>query len=863
MREFSLPFSLLLLCIASFGVIAQPAVQWDKTIGGDYSDILRSVIQTRDGGYILGGSSESSISGNKTAPYKGRFDYWIVKVAPDGSKKWDRSLGGTNEETLYAVKEAADGSFFVAGQSFSTVNRDKTVPSKGLGDIWIVKLSASGQINWQKTIGTRANETMSTMEITPDGGLAIAGTTSPPDQYGTPTNRGWFLKLDSLAELQWSKDIFVDGKTPSLNTVTLTPDGGYLLGVGTGTLQDSGGTYYLVRLTSAGNVLWTREFKGTYNSSVLQSVIATPDGGYVLGGTTNAAAGFDKSEESIGFDYWIIKITSNGIKEWENTIQGSDNDHFAGMQLTKDGGYLIAGSSLSETGLDKTVANNGYSNIWLVKLSATGSIVWNDVIGSNNREYGDRASDIIATRDGGYLLAATSSSLTGGDKTETSRGQEDYWIVKLAPESAALPKMPIRINAGGPAFTTATGKLFTADQYYAGIERPSTVATGDILNTTNDVLYRSGRISPSFSYNIPIMSGEVNVTLHFAETYFGTPGKKGGAGSRQFHVNMEGSRKLTNYDIFVAAGGAMRAVQVTFPVTVTDGLLNIDFLTGAADMPRICAIEVMSAGLTLNPIADSYVQGGIYSYNNYGTANLQIKSLTNDPDVSRAAYLKFQLPATGVITSAKLRIYGHNHENSNGINLHAFGVNDDSWTESGINKTNAPAASTPSLGSVAVNGQYQNYEIDVTSYVKAQQQSGDGMVSLLLDDPSSRNIKLVFNSREMNRAPQLFIQASSSGARVSQEAVVSETPEKEPSAIYPNPVKDQLTVSLSAGHSGPISFELINVFGNGYKLTAPQSARPGESTALNIANLPVNTGIYLLKIESETFTELVRMVIEK
>ena len=196
-------------------------------------------------------------------------------------------------------------------------------------------------------------------------------------------------------------------------------------------------------------------------------------------------------------------------------------------------------------------------------------------------------------------------------------GYFDFWVIKLAPD-VIPPPSTIRINAGGPDFTTGTKKLFIADKYYAGIDRTSSIPSGEILNTTNDLLYRSGRSSPSFSYNIPIKNGKVDVTLHFAETYFGAPGKKGGAGSRQFHINMEGSRKLTNFDIFTAAGGAIRAYQTTFPVAVTDGVLNIDFLSGAADLPRVSAIEVVRYELYMKPVADSYVRDGTYSNVNFG-----------------------------------------------------------------------------------------------------------------------------------------------------------------------------------------------------------------------------------------------------
>jgi hypothetical protein len=152
----------------------------------------------------------------------------------------------------------------------------------------------------------------------------------------------------------------------------------------------------------------------------------------------------------------------------------------------------------------------------------------------------------------------------------------------------------VRINSGGAAFLASGNRQFGADQYFGGTDRTGSIASGDILNTTDDVLYRSERSSPAFNYAIPVTNGTMNVVLHFAETWWGAPGGGvGGTGKRMFHVDIEGSRKLTNYDIFVKAGGAMRAVQETFAVTVTDGTLNINFVAGTADMPKISAIEVV------------------------------------------------------------------------------------------------------------------------------------------------------------------------------------------------------------------------------------------------------------------------------
>jgi hypothetical protein len=172
------------------------------------------------------------------------------------------------------------------------------------------------------------------------------------------------------------------------------------------------------------------------------------------------------------------------------------------------------------------------------------------------------------------------------------------------------------INAGGNAFTTAGGKLFSADSYFAN-GTVSAEAAGDVLNTSDDYLYRTGRHGSVFSYGLPTGNGTYDVVLHFAETWWGykTPG---GAGSRRFNVDVEGQRKLTEYDIFAKAGGAMRAVRETFRVTVTDGVLNLLFSKGSADLASIKAIEVVPAAAPAARIAAGREQGqsGVTLYPN-------------------------------------------------------------------------------------------------------------------------------------------------------------------------------------------------------------------------------------------------------
>ncbi|PSR56768.1 hypothetical protein AHMF7605_26365 [Adhaeribacter arboris] len=148
----------------------------------------------------------------------------------------------------------------------------------------------------------------------------------------------------------------------------------------------------------------------------------------------------------------------------------------------------------------------------------------------------------------------------------------------------------IRINSGGGALSTSQGS-FIADMYFSGATSVSSTTTA-ITNTTDDGLYQENRRTSaaggSFQYVIPVNKGTYLVRLHFAEIYYKT------AGQRKFNVTAEGTSWLNNYDIYQAAGGALKAIVVTKNITVTDGTLDLNFVS-TVDKACVSAIEVLPA----------------------------------------------------------------------------------------------------------------------------------------------------------------------------------------------------------------------------------------------------------------------------
>jgi hypothetical protein len=243
------------------------------------------------------------------------------------------------------------------------------------------------------------------------------------------------MNMMSPPDIEWDNTIGGSGFDVLLS-VLQTSDGGYLLGGysdsganGDKTENSQGGNdYWVVKLDASGAVQWDNTIGGSGND-ILFSVLQTSDGGYLLGGRSTSPAGGDKTENSLGnFDYWVVKLDGSGGVQWDHTIGGSGDDLLFSVIQTSDGGYLLGGYSDSDANGDKTENSQGGSDYWVVKLDGSGAVQWDNTIGGSDV---DELYSVIQTSDGGYLLGGYSDSGANGDKTESSQGETDYWVVKL------------------------------------------------------------------------------------------------------------------------------------------------------------------------------------------------------------------------------------------------------------------------------------------------------------------------------------------------------------------------------------------------------------------------------------------------
>ncbi len=170
----------------------------------------------------------------------------------------------------------------------------------------------------------------------------------------------------------------------------------------------------------------------------MNSLQQTSDGGYILGGASGSAISGDKSEACWGiWDYWIIKTDASGIKQWDEDLGGTDwEDVFGSIIQTQDHGYLACGTSYSPISGDKTEANLGLEQSWIVKTDSSGIKEWDKTIFTEGH---DEATLALQASDGCYVIGVDDDGGIGGYKTDNNWGGRDYWFVKFCDTTMILP----------------------------------------------------------------------------------------------------------------------------------------------------------------------------------------------------------------------------------------------------------------------------------------------------------------------------------------------------------------------------------------------------------------------------------------
>ena len=344
-------------------------------------------------------------------------------------------LGGTKNESAQSVITTADGGYAILGFTQS-MDGDIVGKDNESYDYWLVKYNAQGVLEWMKTYGGSDDDRGSGLVQTADGGYAILGYSRSSDGDVTENAGGrdyWVLKVNASGAVVWQKSFGYIGADYGINITNTNDNGLLLIGVlnvsasgGAGNdraTQHAGGDYWAIKLDANGTKEW-RHYYGGNLAETANDVIETPDGGFIIVGTADSVD-VDITDNKGDYDIWVIKISSTGQLLWQKNFGGSEIDSGYSITSTVDGNYIIVGDTRSS---DKDVSsNNGGADIWVFKMSSEGNILWEKTIGGISFDVG-RA--VCKAQEGGFFVVGSSRSLDGD--ISQNQGQNDALVMKLS-----------------------------------------------------------------------------------------------------------------------------------------------------------------------------------------------------------------------------------------------------------------------------------------------------------------------------------------------------------------------------------------------------------------------------------------------
>ena len=265
----SLIFLMCLFVFAEKEVL--PILTWDRTYGGSGDDAATSLIQTTDGGY--------AVAGGTTSKGAGGADFWVIKLEVQGNEIWDRTYGGSGDDAALSLIQTTDGGYAVAGGTHS----------KGAGemDFWVIKLEVQGKEVWDRTYGGSGDDSALSLIQTTDGGYAVAGDTR---SKGARDLDFWVIKLDVQGKEIWDRTYGGSGNDGATSLIQTT-DGGYAVAGDTRSKGAGGVDFWVIKLDVQGKEVWDRTYGGSGDDGATSLIQTTDGGYAVAGYTHSKGAG--------------------------------------------------------------------------------------------------------------------------------------------------------------------------------------------------------------------------------------------------------------------------------------------------------------------------------------------------------------------------------------------------------------------------------------------------------------------------------------------------------------------------------------------------------------------------------------------
>ena len=377
--------TILVATLISAGLTAQ-IIKWERVYGASEYEYGRSIQQTIDGAYIVGGTSSS---------YSAATDMYLLRLNGNGSFRWHKVFGYGNDEWCMSVKQTADSGFILCGYTNSI--------GTGGYDVFLVKTDSLGNEMWHHTYGGPDWDFGTSVDTTSDGGYIITGSTY---SYGAGGEDVLLLKTDGNGNELWY-NVFGGFSDENGTEVHQTiDDGGYIISGRTKSFSLGNYDMWVIKTTPTGDTAWTHTYGSPYEDG-LNSVRQTIDSGYIVGGYTYMSHAHNESDM---YARKLNKLGATTVILYDSIATG--NSGVQSILQTYDSCYFTLGSC--------DYCGGGQWDFQFIKWNSGFAYLNGGSRGSSKDEL---AYQCQQTLDSGYVMV--------GNTTTWGNGKSDVFVVKL------------------------------------------------------------------------------------------------------------------------------------------------------------------------------------------------------------------------------------------------------------------------------------------------------------------------------------------------------------------------------------------------------------------------------------------------
>ncbi len=348
-------------------------ILWSKTFGGSDDDRGADIVATNDGGFaILGYVTSTDLNGTQNA---GSQDFLIRKITADGTLSWQKSFGFSGSDKGVSLIQTTDNGYLLTGvldvSASAGQGNSKSSQKHAGGDVWAVKLNSNGSFEWSKYFGGSFTDTPFGVVETADNGYIIAASSDSED-FNITNNKGtydfWVFKISADGNLVWEKS-FGGSEIDEPRAITSTNDGNFIV-VGDTRSSDKdiannngAADLWMIKITTDGNLIWEKTI-GASSFDVARSISKTQDNGFIISGSSRSSdAGFTNQGQN---DAWVIKVDASGEIEWQKFVGGSEIDFLYDAVELNNKTIIAVGESNSSNADIKE--NKGFSDALIIQI---------------------------------------------------------------------------------------------------------------------------------------------------------------------------------------------------------------------------------------------------------------------------------------------------------------------------------------------------------------------------------------------------------------------------------------------------------------------------------------------------------------